>query len=321
MRDAGGDLVACAQFHRAACDPRPRHRPGSARRSAPSCSIGSPAPLAAARARRPPAMSASRSMCWSVRSSISGASLDDHAVDVRRLARASGASSQTSTSPTANGALQSSQVEHDDIAAPARLEPPDRRGGADDPARRRPRRARRRSAGAQPRVLAARRARAAARARRAPPRTCRRRRRGPCRRARARRSRRPPRAGAAARRRPRGAGSTSSCARPSAPVRASRSMSESRSQTPWASALRSPSTPASASRSSSRPPAKASPQARCSRLSSACRWMPAPSSRGRRADRLDERVARPLRRHDRELGAQQRIAGELAHERPGSSSR
>ena len=33
-----------------------------------------------------------------------------------------------------------------------------------------------------------------------------------------------------------------------------------------------------ARRSSSRPPAKASPQARCRRLSSACRWTPAPSS-------------------------------------------
>ena len=35
---------------------------------------------------------------------------------------------------------------------------------------------------------------------------------------------------------------------------------------------------------------------------------------GRRGDRLGERVAGPLRRHDRELGAQERIAGELAHE-------
>ena len=100
------------------------------------------------------------------------------------------------------------------------------------------------------------------------------------------------------------------------PVRASRSMSASRSQTPWASALRSPSTPIAASRSSSRPPAKASPQARCSGLSSACRWMPAAELRRCRADRFDEPVARPLRRHDRELGAQQRVAGELPDEVP-----
>ena len=77
----------------------------------------------------------------------------------------------------------------------------------------------------------------------APPRACRRRRRCPCRRARARRSR--PRAtsrrsGAtpAARRRFEEALCTTV-----APVRASSSMSASRSQTPWASALRSPSTP------------------------------------------------------------------------------
>ena len=38
--------------------------------------------------------------------------------------------------------------------------------------------------------------------------------------------------------------------------------------------------------------------------------------RRRRPDRLDERVARPLRRHDRELDAQPRIAGELASELP-----
>ena len=62
------------------------------------------------------------------------------------------------------------------------------------------------------------------------------------------------------------------------PARASSSTSESRSQTPWASALRSPSTPAATSRSSSRPPAKPSPQARWIRLSSECRWIPAPSS-------------------------------------------
>ena len=46
---------------------------------------------------------------------------------------------------------------------------------------------------------------------------------------------------------------------------------------------------------------------------------PGAELRGGRADRLDELVARPLRRHDRELRAQQRVAGELAARGRGSS--
>ena len=178
-------------------------------------------------------------------------------------------------SPTANGALQRLQVEHDDIAAPARLEPADRPSRRRRPWRLRPMRARRPRPGSS--------------------RGCR---GSPCTRCRTCASRtsanmssssaRPMSSSPSATLTPdatsRRSGATPVARRrfeeqlwtTVAPVRASRSMSASRSQTPWASALRSPSTPISASRSSSRPPAKASPQARCSGLSSACRWMPRP---------------------------------------------
>ena len=174
------------------------------------------------------------------------------------------------------GRAQRAQVEHDE--SPRRPGSSRPTGRADDPRAAVPHQPED-LGGAQPRVLAPRRARAAGRGPCAPRRACRRRRRCPCRRGRARRS-----TPAATSRR---SGATPAARRrfeerlctTVAPVRASEldvGVAQPDAVRERA-ALAEHARVARAARARARR-RSASPQARCSRLSSECRWIPVPSS-------------------------------------------